>query len=60
MPVIRTADEIDQARKRAQQASFAADDAGEMDEPAEAVYQFTQWLFGDTDTDPTLEMTEDL
>lgn len=56
MQVARTADEISEARNRAQKVSFAAEDAGEQDEAAEAAYQALQWVLGDTDTDPTVEM----
>jgi hypothetical protein len=58
--IIRTVEEIDAARCRAQKAAFAADDAGDSDETAEAVYGVLQWIFGDDSTDPTLEMAEDL
>ena len=57
--IIRTAEEIDAARFRAQKAAFDADDAGDTDDAAEAVYGFIQWMFGDSGTDPTLEMAEE-
>jgi hypothetical protein len=61
MPEIaRTADEISEARFRAQAVSFADDDPYTEggDEVAEAVYQTLQWVLGDADTDPTVEMAE--
>lgn len=58
MQIARTADEINEARNRAQKVSFAADDAGDSDDAAEAVYQALQWVLGDTDTDPTVEMAK--
>jgi len=61
MPKItRTAGEIDAARCRAQRVSFAADDAGDGDEVAEAMYQVLQWVLGDSPTDPTVDLAEDL
>lgn len=54
--IVRSAAEISAARDRAQRAAFDAEDAGDTDEAASAVYEFTQWLFGDSDTDPTEEM----
>jgi hypothetical protein len=59
--VARTAEEINEARNRAQQVSFAAEDDPEQegDEVAEAVYQTLQWVLGDSDTDPTVEMAAD-
>jgi len=57
--IIRTAEEIDAARDRAQKAAFDAEDAGDTYDAAEAVYGFIQWIFGDSDTDPTLEMAEE-
>jgi hypothetical protein len=59
MQVARSAEEISAARFRAQKVSFAAEDAQAPDEAAEAVYQVLQWVLGDEDTDPTLEMDED-
>jgi hypothetical protein len=60
MPIIRTEEEIYQAMLRAQKAAFAAEDAGDTDDGAEAAYGVFQWLRGDSGNDPTLEMTEDL
>jgi hypothetical protein len=58
--IARTADEINEARNRAQQVSFAAEDDPEQegDEVADAVYQTLQWVLGDADVDPTVEMAE--
>jgi hypothetical protein len=57
--IVRSTEEINAARFRAQKASFDADDAGDTDDASTAVYEFTQWLFGDTDIDPTTEMGDD-
>lgn len=57
--IARGVEEINEARFRAQRAAFAADDAGETDEAASAVYDLLQWIFGDSDNDPTSEMGED-
>lgn len=57
--IVRTVEEIDQARFRAQKAAFTAEDAGDHDEGAEAAYAVLQWIFGDDSTDPTLEMAEE-
>jgi hypothetical protein len=54
--VVRTQDEIDAAAMRAQKASFEAEDAGDTDDAAEAIYSFWQWMTGNSDTDPTDEM----
>jgi hypothetical protein len=59
MQIARTADEINEARLRAQKAAFAADDAGETDDAASAVYDVLQWVLGDLGDDPTIEMAED-
>jgi hypothetical protein len=56
MPIIRTDEEIEAARERAQACAFAAEDAGDTDDGASAVYEFCQWLQGHSDIDPTLEM----
>jgi hypothetical protein len=58
MQVARTAEEISEARGRVQTVAFAAEDAGESDEVAEAVYQALQWVLGDTDVDPTIELAD--
>ena len=55
--IVRSPEEISAARFRAQAASFSASDNDLMDDAADAVYAFCQWLFGDDDTDPTVEMT---
>ena len=57
--IVRTVEEIDAARYRAQKASFDAEDSGETFDEAEAVYQVLQWILGDIDADPTLEMAEE-
>jgi hypothetical protein len=57
--IVRSPVEINEARNRAQVASFNASDNDLMDDAADAVYAFCQWLFGDDDTDPTVEMTAD-
>lgn len=54
--VVRTQDEIDAAAMRAQKASFEAEDAGDTDDAAEAVYSFWQWMTGNRADDPTLDM----
>lgn len=54
--IIRGPAEVNAAGMRAQKASFAAEDAGDTDDAAEAVYTFYQWLTGNTDVDPTEEM----
>lgn len=59
MQIARTADEISEARFRAQKAAFAAEDAGETDDAASAVYDVLQWVLGDLGDDPTIEMAED-
>ena len=58
--IMRTVEEIDAARFRAQKAAFDAEDAGATDDAAEAAYGVLQWLLGDSDNDPTLEMAEDI
>jgi len=58
--IMRTTEEIDAARYRAQKAAFAAQDNGEFDDAAEAVYGVLQWIFGDDSNDPTTEMAEGL
>jgi hypothetical protein len=57
--VARTAQEIDEARQRAQRVSFAAEDNDSSDEAAEATYQVLQWVLGDRDDDPTQELAVD-
>jgi hypothetical protein len=42
--------EIDALRWKAQRIAFAAEDEGESDERAEAIYQTLSWIAGDTDT----------
>jgi hypothetical protein len=56
--IARSPVDINEARNRAQVAAFAAEDNDETDDAASAVYDFCQWLFGDSDTDPTVEMVE--
>jgi hypothetical protein len=56
--IMRSPVEINEARNRAQVASFNASDNDLMDDAADAVYAFCQWLFGDADEDPTVEMAE--
>jgi len=58
--IVRSLEEIEAARERAQAAEMAAEDGGGYDEGASSVYQFLQWLFGYSDTDPIVEMGEDL
>jgi hypothetical protein len=58
--IVRSTEEINDARVRAQMVSFAADDAGDTDEAASAAYDVLQWLFGDSDVDPTVEMFEQM
>jgi hypothetical protein len=55
---VRTDDEIDAAAMRAQKASFAAEDEGDTDDAAEAIYSFWQWMTGNRTDDPTAEMGE--
>jgi hypothetical protein len=57
MKIIRTDEQMNAARDRAQATAFAAEDAGETDDAANAVYELFQWLEGNTDTDPTAEMS---
>jgi hypothetical protein len=57
--VARTAEEISEARARAQKAAFDAEDSGQDDEVASAVYDTLQWILGDSDVDPTEEMGDD-
>jgi hypothetical protein len=57
--IIRSDDELAAARDRAQAATFKAEDAGDTDEGASAVYELFQWMTGNSDTDPTAEMGED-
>jgi hypothetical protein len=57
--IIRTVEDIDAARFRAQKAAFAAQDDDEFDDAAEAAYGVLQWILGNSDTDPTLEMAEE-
>jgi hypothetical protein len=52
----RSVAELSEARKRAQTAAFAADDAGDQDDAASTAYDLLQWIFGDSDVDPTTEM----
>lgn len=54
--IVRSTEEINDARVRAQMVAFAADDAGDTDDAASAAYDILQWLFGDSDVDPTVEM----
>lgn len=49
---------IEKAWERAQKAAFAASDAGEADDYAEACYSLLQWLAGYQD-DPTLDLEEE-
>lgn len=56
--VVRTDEEIQAAWNRAQKAAFDADDAGETDDAASTAYDLLQWLTGNGDTDPTIEMGE--
>lgn len=56
----RTVEDITNAAMRAQKATFAAEDDGGSDEAAEAIYSFWQWITGNSNTDPTAEMGEDL
>lgn len=56
--VVRTDEEIQAAWNRSQKAAFDAEDAGETDDAASAAYDLLQWLTGNTDTDPTIEMGE--
>ena len=57
--IARSVEEINEARFRAQKAAFAADDAGDTDDAATAAYDLLQWVFGDSDVDPTSEMGEE-
>jgi len=59
LKIVRTPEEIDAMRQRAQAAAFAAEDQGGEDEAASAIYDALQYLFGDSDIDPTEEMGED-
>lgn len=56
---VRSAEEVDQARQRAQAAAFAAEDREMTDDAANAIYDLLQWLAGDSDVDPTEEMGAD-
>ncbi len=58
-PIIRPVEEIEEAAMRAQAASFRAEDAGELDESAEAIYSFWQWMTGNRADDPTMDMGTD-
>jgi hypothetical protein len=58
--IIRTEVEIYDAAMRAQKAAFAAEDSGDMDDAAEAIYSFWQWMTGNRSDDPTAEMAEGL
>lgn len=60
MPIIRTEQQVTDAMMRAQKAAFDAQDNDDIDDGAEAAYGLLQWLLGYSDTDPTLEMAEDL
>lgn len=57
--IARSVEEINEARFRAQKAAFAADDAGDTDDVASTAYDLLQWIFGDSDNDPTTEMGDD-
>lgn len=59
MKIVRSEQEIDQAWERAQRAAYAATDAGDTDDYAEACYGILQWLTGNQDNDPTLELDEE-
>jgi hypothetical protein len=59
MEIVRSGDQIEEAWARAQRASFAASDAGDTDDYAEAMYGLLQWLTGNRDDDPTLELDDD-
>lgn len=58
LTIIRSEAEIQGAWNRSQKAAFDAEDAGDSDDVAEAVYEFIQWLTGSSDSDPTAEMGE--
>lgn len=55
-PIVRTPEEFWAARNRAQKATYDAEDAGGRDDEASAIYDFCQWLTGNTSLDPTEEM----
>jgi hypothetical protein len=55
-PIIKTAQEIQDAAMRAQAAAFDASDRGGTDDTAEGIYGFWQWMTGNRDDDPTLEL----
>lgn len=54
--ITRTDEELQDAWNRAQKAAFDAEDAGETDDAASAVYDLFQWMTGNSDADPTAEM----
>lgn len=58
--IVKSAEEIEVAAMRAQKASFAAEDEGDTDDLAEGIYSFWQWMTGNSDVDPTLELGDDV
>lgn len=56
---MRNVKEISDLMARVQKVTFAAEDAGDSDETAEAVYQTLQWVLGNTDQDPMEYVAED-
>jgi hypothetical protein len=57
--IVRTVAEIAAARDRARKASFALEDAEGDNAVEETSYQTLQWVLGNTDVDPTVEMGAD-
>lgn len=56
--IIRSEQEIQDAAMRAQAVAFKAEDEGETDDTAEAIYGFWQWMTGNRDDDPTKDLAE--
>ena len=59
MAIVLRYEEIEAAAMRAQKSAFAAEDKGERDESASAIYDFWQWMTGNSSIDPTEEMGEE-
>jgi hypothetical protein len=57
--IARTLKEVQDVRDQAQKLTFRAEDNGDTDETASAVYDVLQWLLGNSDTDPREGVLED-
>lgn len=51
--VVRSDEEIEECRGLARVLTDKAEARGSSDDAADAIYEFIQWLFGDSDTHPS-------